>query len=288
MRFRCLLVLAVVGMLGGAARAEDVASNTLTYSLDTCGTHREVKTAEDLAALWPMQYRAGDTVKAIAPGGAESTLVSAAAADGSTSLPFNAGGFWTLEDSVQGTATFTVRHSLYGTLGDGTAASPAKIVDGDELADLANAGTVRDEYFFTLNGLGTLLADLRVPAGMRLSSADGVWRVVSVSDGSLYECPAVTYLMNSVGQGPNRRVHENDTPPVAYSGDNWIGSASAAATVTLVPPQGEQTILDLSGTGTVAFMFDQTGNWTVRLEMADGTTREAVIRVFAGFMIMFR
>ena len=288
MRFRCLLALAAVGMLGGAARAEDVASNTLTYSLDTCGSHREVKTAADVAALWPMRYCAGDTVKAIAPGGAESTLVSAAAADGSMALPFNAGGLWTLENSMQGTATFTVRHSLYGTLGDGTAASPAKIVDADELADLADAGTVGADYVFTLNGLTSLLADLRIPSGMCLSSVGDAWRVATVADGSRHVSTAVSYPVDCVRAGPNRSANQQKVLPIAYSGDEWLGSASAASTVTFVSPTGESTSLNLSGTGVTRFTFDKTGAWTVRLVMENGTTKEAVVRITAGFIIEFR
>ena len=104
-------------------------SDTYEYRIDTTPSPRAIKTQEELAGLMEATYFAGETVTATLSGGAALTLVSAAAANGSVALNFNAGGVWTLANSAQGSATFTVRHSIFGTLGEGTSASPAKIVD---------------------------------------------------------------------------------------------------------------------------------------------------------------
>ena len=93
--------------------------------------------------------------------------------------------------------------------------------------------------------------------------------------------------MHTVGAGPDRRGQTHQFPSVSYSGDNWLGAAAAASTVTFIPPAGEQTTLNLTGTGITSFVFGKSGQWTVRLAMADGTTREASITVIGGLVIVF-
>ena len=83
-------------------------------------------------------------------------------------------------------------------------------------------------------------------------------------------------------------------PPVAYSGDDWAGDLSKAATVTFTPPEGsglEATTWNKAnpGTGAAAFTFNAKGVWTVTLTFADNTTRTAQIDIqTAGFMLIVR
>ena len=100
-----------------------------------------------------------------------------------------------------------------------------------------------------------------------------------------------TYAADSKQTGPDRKIRISDVPPVAYSGDDWVSDVSKAATLTFVSPSGEETAINLSGTGTTTpeqFKFDKTGTWTVRLTMADGTVRTAQINVTGGLAIIFR
>lgn len=100
-----------------------------------------------------------------------------------------------------------------------------------------------------------------------------------------------TYAADSKQTGPNRKVNMSDVPPVAYSGDDWVGDVSKAATLTFVSPSGVETAINLTGTGTTApsqFKFNKTGRWTVRLAMADSTERTAQINVTGGFEIILR
>ena len=96
------------------------------------------------------------------------------------------------------------------------------------------------------------------------------------------------YAVDSVQPGPDRKVKISDVPPVAYSGDDWVGDVAAAATVVFTSPGGTETELDLTGTGVHSFPLNSSGRWMVALTMADGTTRTAVINVKDGFIIIFR
>lgn len=94
------------------------------------------------------------------------------------------------------------------------------------------------------------------------------------------------FAAHTVGDGPDRKGRTDEFPPVAYSGDNWLGDMSAASSVTFVSPSGETTTVDLAGTGAMPFRFGKAGQWTVRLTMSGGTVREASILVVDGFVII--
>ena len=71
------------------------------YSADTLGSPHNIKTAGDQSALRPVTRRAGETVTLVSPSGARTTLISAESAATSAALTLNAGGVWTVENSVQ-------------------------------------------------------------------------------------------------------------------------------------------------------------------------------------------
>ena len=127
----------------------------------------------------------------------------------------------------------------------------------------------------------------------RLDNSNGESALVGVAWGvfgdgwSVDFTAALSLKMHTVGAGPDRRGQTHQFPSVSYSGDNWLGAAAAASTVTFIPPDGEPTTLNLTGTGITSFVFGKSGQWTVRLAMADGTTREAVITVIGGLVIVF-
>jgi len=114
--------------------------------------------------------------------------------------------------------------------------------------------------------------------------AFGGWTLEPVSSG--------TFVMDTVGEGPDRKLKKREAPPVAYSGDDWAGDLSKAATLTFTPPDGGEAqtpTLDPTGTGVKSFTFDKPGNWTVTLTFADGTTKTAIVTIqTAGFMLIVR
>ncbi len=260
-------------------------SAACTFSLDSTGSPRALKTAADIAALRPATYQPVETVTLVAPDGTVSTLVTGASDAGTVVLPITAvGGVWTARSTRSGTATFTVRHSLDDTLGAGTAASPAKLVDGDELIDY----TAGNGYVFVADAWDGLLAALTLPSGYRLEDAgNGAWRIVSSPDGCEYAwAGTAVFPVDSRQPGPDRVTKRKDALPIAYTGDNWIGDASKASTLTVISPEGETTTLNLAGTGAQPFTLKKTGDWTVQLTMADGSTRDATLTVIGEAFIL--
>lgn len=283
--------LSLTGLGGGVWRIDSatggiVATSVATgYCADSMPSPRAVRTAEDASTLWQATRRAGETVTLKSPMGTTSTLIAANSAATSAALPLNEGGLWTVENSKQGMATFTVRHSLYGTLGDGTVASPARLVDGGELVDYS-AG---DGYTFTLNGGDSLFAALVIPAGYRLEEVgDDKWKIVSTSDGSQYVWAEIAYAADSEQEGPRRKTQLKLMLPVSYSGDNWVGDDTAAATVTFVSPKGIETVYNLIGTGAQSFDAWESGVWTVTLVTAAGTQTATVTVTEPGSILIFR
>lgn len=145
---------------------------------------------------------------------------------------------------------------------------------------------------------------LTSPSLTSVLNAGGIWTLASSAQGTARigvawtvhndggtlasGVTAESYGIDSAQPGPDRKANLADILPVAYSGDNWIGDVSAAAALTFVSPDGAETTLNLAGTGaTTQFKFGKPGSWTVRLTMASGATRTAVISVCGGLVIVF-
>ena len=123
----------------------------------------------------------------------------------------------------------------------------------------------------------------------------GIAWAVFDDGGTLAETSAGTgFIADAAQTGPDRKLKKNEVPPVAYSGDDWTGDISKAATVTFTPPEGsglEATTWDdlPGGNGARAFTFNARGVWTVTLTFADNPTRTALIDIqTAGFMIIVK
>ena len=137
-------------------------------------------------------------------------------------------------------------------------------------------------------------------------NADGVWRLANSNGGSALmgvawgtfdsqwrEASAdASCRIHTEGEGPDRKLKKSETPPVAYSGDDWKGDLTKASTITFTPPEGsglEPTTWNKTGKGAEAFTFNAKGDWTVTLAFADGTTKTAAITIeSAGFMLIVR
>lgn len=291
MRTRCAIIFAVagsaVGTVCGDVEPLAVTETACSYTVYDSADSYAVKSAAEQTELASRSVtrRAGETVTLTAPDGTVTTLVDGSSGATGTALPsLAAGGVWTLSNSRQGTVTFIVRRSLDGSLGDGTAASPAKLVDADELVDYSAAAG----YTFTADGQDSLLGKIKLPEGFAMEKvSDGVWRLVSSADGRQYTWAQITYRADSRLDGPDRRSGSDTVPPVAYSGDDWKGDASKASTLTFIAPDGAETTLGRTGTGAESFAFNKTGHWTVTLA-ADGKTSTADIVIDIPFIIIFR
>ena len=168
--------------------------------------------------------------------------------------------------------------------------------------------SIRDGETATATSCTGVATTLESPSLTSVLNMGGVWTLANSGQGTaeigvawavngdfgipLASAPAYgTYAADSKQTGPDRKIRISDVPPVAYSGDDWVGDVSKAATLTFVSPSGEETAINLSGTGTTTpeqFTLDNVGVWTVRLTMADSTVRTAQINVMGGFAIIFR
>ena len=256
----------------------EATSEAYEYRLDTYASPRAIKTQAELDALWKATYSAGETVTVTSPSGVDSTPISAASAAGEVALTFNAGGLWTAVNSAQGTATFTVRHSIFGTLGDGTSASPAKIVDATEILDLLNSETAGIGYVVTFAGASGLADEVILPGQYSFESAgEGLWSIAAATDVGTVASESGAYVIDTMQGGPDRTIWKKRGYAIAYSGDNWVGGASAASSVTVVPPRGATSTQNFTGTGATPFPFVGRGDTTVTMT-AGSTTQTAVIK----------
>ena len=253
-------------------------SETYEYRLDTYASPRAIKSQAELDALWEANYKAGETVTVTAPGGTDSTLVSSAATAGEVSLTLNAGGLWTAVNSAQGTATFTVRHEIFGTQGAGTSALPAKIVDDTEILDLMNASEIGVGSVVTFAGASGLIDEVILPGPYSFESAgEGLWSIVATTGGGAFTSESGVYLLDTMQGGPDRTIKKRRRYAIAYSGDNLVGGASAASSVTVTPPIGASSTQNFTGTGATPFPFVGRGDTTVTMT-AGSTTLTAVIK----------
>ena len=162
----------------------------------------------------------------------------------------------------------------------------------------------------------TVVADAAAAGGATLAvgagglSSDGLWRLDN-SNGSVAFVGVAwetfgaawrqagdgrTMALDTLAEGPDRKLKKREVPPVAYSGDDWAAVATSAtlpaSTITFTPPEGsglEATAWNRTGDGAETFVFGATGDWTVTLAFADGTTRTATIAIeSAGFTLTVR
>ncbi len=102
------------------------------------------------------------------------------------------------------------------------------------------------------------------------------------------------YWLDTVQAGPDRKAKKSEVPPVAYSGDDWAGDLSKAATVTFTSPGGSATTWSKTGTGADTFTFSERGTWKVELWYEGSDTSgdpDATAKIdisTGGFMLIIR
>ena len=158
-----------------------------------------------------------------------------------------------------------------------------------------------------MDGAETTLSDGTDATSASLPNKGGVWTLANSAEGSVrigvpwavfddggaYGANATAgFVADMVRTGPDRKLKKSEVPPVAYSGDDWAGDLSKAATITFTPPEGsglETTTWSRTGDGARTFTFNAKGDWTVTLAFADGTTKTATITIKStGFTLVVR
>ena len=220
----------------------------------------------------------------------------------SAALPLFADGDYAVTAATSSTRTFALYTSASATptfaLTSGALSSPFNITyrEGETVSVTSPNGVTA-----SLSGTDGTIEYTPASGGVwKFANSNGETAYVGVgwgvhNDGFTPEtdvAPAVA--LHTEGEGPNRKLKKADVPPVAYSGDDWAGDLSQAATVTFTPPAGsglEATTWNKAnpGTGAATFTFNAKGVWTVTLTFADSTMRTAQIDIqTAGFMLIVR
>jgi len=123
----------------------------------------------------------------------------------------------------------------------------------------------------------------------------GIAWAVFDDGGTLAETAAGTgFIVDASQTGPDRKLKKSEVPPVAYSGDDWTGDLSKAATITFTSPGGSATTWSKAGTGADTFTFSERGTWKVELwyEGSDASgDPDATAKIdisTGGFMLIIR
>ena len=176
--------------------------------------------------------------------------------------------------------TYRAGETVTLTAPDGTTATvvaDAAAADGATL--VVGAGGLSSDGLWRLDNSNGSVAFV----GVAWETFGAAWR--QASDGR-------SMALDTLAEGPHRKLKKSEVPPVAYSGDNWAGDLSKAATVTFTPPEGsglEATTWNKTGKGAEAFTFNAKGDWTVTLAFADGTTKTATVTIKStGFTLVVR
>ena len=274
-----LLAAAAASAYGGVAYTTPT---RISFCLDTRAAYPVVSRVAPVA----LPYADGATITATAPDGISTTLP--AAVDGTNYWTATAGGVWALENSNEGTAMFAVRY-VPAEQGAGTEASPYKLVDNDELSGVS----VSDGFIVALEGPLASIGDMARPSGFVIMALGGdKYRFDETSGGAVFVAQRRTYPMDTVQEGPDRRILSWDQSlPVAYSGDDWAFSPSAESTLTFTSPTGAVTAVAQTGTGAYEPDFPIRGNgeWTIVLSGGGVTTLTAHINLTGqGFILIVR
>jgi len=95
-------------------------------------------------------------------------------------------------------------------------------------------------------------------------------------------------IVDTKDPGPNRRVRDWNVLPIAYSGDSWLRSDSAASTLALTSPSGEVEEVPLVGTGCYRYSPTENGKWHVVLSSSAGTLESELRLLPYGFCLFFK
>ena len=174
------------------------------------------------------------------------------------------------------------------------AAWPITWHSGETVTATAMDGTV-----YVLADGGSVAASTTLPAAKggawTFENSNGERAVVCVpwsvynDGGAMASGAAVAYGVDSVKPGPDRKATKRSVLPIAYSGDDWAGDFSKAASLKFTPPEGSslsETTVPVVGTGAVSFAFNAKGVWTVTLTFEDSTVKVAHIDIQSAGLII--
>ena len=141
------------------------------------------------------------------------------------------------------------------------------------VSDAASAGST--QFAPDAGGIWTLINSAQGKARIGVA-----WSVYNDGGTLVTSGNSPEYCVDSLQEGPNRKIKKREGLPVAYSGDLWHGSATASSTLTVTQPGGASGVYDVP--------FDKPGAWRLSLAMSDTTLESEVNVTTPGFQLIVR
>ena len=118
----------------------------------------------------------------------------------------------------------------------------------------------------TFAGASDLMDEVILPGPYSFESAgEGLWSLATATGVGTVTSESGTYLLDTMQGGPDRTIKKKRRYAIAYSGDNWVGGASAASSLRIVSPNGAVATQNFTGTGATPFPFAGRGDTTVTM-----------------------
>ena len=94
--------------------------------------------------------------------------------------------------------------------------------------------------------------------------------------------------LETVNEGPDRKITSNDRPSVAYSDATFAGTLAGAVTLTLTSPSGEETTYTKAAGENAKSVRLTKGVWTVVLTSSAGTSTAHITVTPGGIVLIVK
>ena len=94
--------------------------------------------------------------------------------------------------------------------------------------------------------------------------------------------------LETVNEGPDRKITSNDRPSVAYSDATFAGTSTGAVTLTLTSPSGEETTYTKAAGENAKSVRLTKGVWTVVLTSSAGTSTAHITVTPGGIVLIVK
>ena len=211
----------------------------------------------------------------------------------SAAFPLFADDEYAVTAATSSAQTFALYTSAAATptyaLTSGALSSPFNITyrDGETVSVTSPNGVTT-----ALSGSGGTIEYVPASGGLwTFANSNGKTALVGV-DWSVHDdapAPATSTAnlvwLETVDEGPDRKITSNDRPSVAYSDATFAGTLAGAVTLTLTSPSGEETTYTKAAGENAKSVRLTKGVWTVVLTSSAGTST-AHITVTPGGMVL--
>ena len=226
----------------------------------------------------------------------------------SAAFPLFADDEYAVTAATSSAQTFALYTSAAATptyaLTSGAAATPTYALTSGALSSPFNI-TYRDGETVSVtspNGVTTALSGSGgtieyVPASGGLwtfANSNGETALVGV-DWSIHDdapAPATDTAnlvwLETVDEGPDRKITSNDRPSVAYSDATFAGTSTGAVTLTLTSPSGEETIYTKTAGENAKSVRLTKGVWTVVLTSSAGSSTAHITVTPGGIVLIVK